>query len=97
MLVTCVYIEVKEEDVADFIAATIKNHESSVKEPGCRRFDFLQSDEDQCRFMLYEAYDSEVAAKAHKETEHYLEWRAAVASFMAIARRGVTYSAIRPK
>ncbi|MFA6034434.1 MAG: antibiotic biosynthesis monooxygenase [Myxococcota bacterium] len=96
MLVTCVYIEVKEENVKEFIAATIKNQECSAKEPGCRRFDFLQSDEDQCRFMLYEAYDSEEAAKAHKETAHYMEWRAAVAPHMAVARRGVTYSAIRP-
>ena len=26
------------------------------------------------RFMLYEAYESDEASAAHKETSHYLKW-----------------------
>ncbi len=96
MIVTIVYIKVKQEYLDDFIKATIKNHESSIKEHGNLRFDFLQSVDDPTSFVLYEAYESEEAAKAHKETTHYLEWRKTVENFMAEPRKGVKYKAIKP-
>jgi autoinducer 2-degrading protein len=96
MVVTTVMIRVKEQHVDDFIGATIINHEASVKEPGNRRFDLLQQADDPTRFILYEAYDSEGAASAHKETGHYKTWRDTVAPYMAVPRQGVKYFAIRP-
>lgn len=53
MLVTMVHVQVKPENVQDFIAATRLNHESSVRENGNRRFDILQSPDDPTRFVLY--------------------------------------------
>jgi autoinducer 2-degrading protein len=96
MLVTCVHVYVKKEHVDDFIAATIKNHEASVKEPGNMRFDVLQSKADPTRFLLYEAYETEETAKAHKETPHYLEWKDAVEDWIETPRAGVPYGVIRP-
>ena len=75
MYVTIVYVHVKPEHVADFIEAIRVNHEGSVREPGNLRFDILQSADDPTRFVAYEAYRDEAAAKAHKETPHYLAWR----------------------
>ena len=46
--------------------------------------------------MIYEAYESEEAAKAHKNTDHYFKWRDAVADFMAEPRLGVKYNIIEP-
>ncbi|VFN00726.1 MAG: Quinol monooxygenase YgiN, partial [Candidatus Kentron sp. G] len=71
MIVTCVTVSVKSENIGDFIEASRKNHEGSIKEPGNMRFDVLQSKDDPSRFLLYEAYENEESAAAHKRTEHY--------------------------
>ena len=46
MHVTLVEIQVRSEQVAMFLAATLRNHEGSIREPGCVRFDVLQSVDD---------------------------------------------------
>jgi (4S)-4-hydroxy-5-phosphonooxypentane-2,3-dione isomerase len=96
MIVTCVYVHVKPDSVDKFILETISNHRKSVKEPGNLRFDFIQQSDDPCRFMIYEAYESEEAAAEHKKTSHYLLWRDAVEDFMAEPRRGVRYKIVEP-
>ena len=79
-----------------FIEATIANHLESVKEPENLRFDFIQQSDDPCRFMIYEAYESDNAAASHKTTPHYLKWRDTVKDYMAEPRRGVKYNIIEP-
>jgi (4S)-4-hydroxy-5-phosphonooxypentane-2,3-dione isomerase len=96
MLVTCVLINVKPDAVQSFIKATIENHLESAKETGNLRFDFIQQADDPCRFMLYEAYESEEAAAAHKNTVHYIKWRDSVKDYMADPRQGVRYNIIEP-
>ena len=97
MIVNCVYIHVKPDIVRKFVEVTTANHLESVKEPGNLRFDLIQQTEDPCRFMLYEAYESEDAAANHKTTPHYLKWREAVKDFMAEPRSGIKYNIIQPK
>jgi autoinducer 2-degrading protein len=96
MHVTLVHVHVKPEAVTEFIDATRANHQASVREPGNLRFEVLRDLEDPTRFILYEAYLDEAAARAHKETSHYLTWRAAVEGWMAEPRRGVRYDALFP-
>jgi autoinducer 2-degrading protein len=96
MIVTAVTVWVKPDHIEDFIAATIANHERSVKEPGNLRFDVLQSHDDPCRFLLYEGYESTDAAALHKETAHYRVWRDMVAEWMAKPREGISHRVIRP-
>jgi autoinducer 2-degrading protein len=96
MIVTIVHVNVKAGHVAEFIDATEKNHHLSVKEPGNLRFDVLQMGEDPTRFALYEAYEDEGSAAAHKLTAHYLEWRETVAPWMAEPRKGTRYDALLP-
>ncbi len=96
MFVTTVLVKVKKEHIEDFIEATKKNHEESIKEPGNLRFDILQKIEDPTEFLMYEAYESEEDAKAHKETEHYRVWRDTVAPYMAKPREGIKYRSICP-
>ena len=96
MHVTLVHIHVDPDHVDDFVAATRLNHESSIREPGNLRFDVLRSTEDPTRFVLYEAYVSAEAARAHKEEPHYLRWRDAVADWMAEPRVGVPYVGLLP-
>jgi autoinducer 2-degrading protein len=96
MIVTCVYIHVLPEAVEKFIKATSENHTESVKEKGNLRFDLIQKADDNCSFMLYEAYETEEAAAAHKNTPHYNKWRETVQDFMAEPRTGVRYKIIEP-
>jgi autoinducer 2-degrading protein len=96
MIVTAVHVYVKPDHIDDFIEACRKNHFSSVKEPGNMRFDVLQDAGDASKFVLYEAYENEQSAAAHKQTDHYLEWRETVADWMARPREGIKYTGICP-
>jgi len=96
MIVTCVYICVKTDYIDNFIRATTENHQQSVQEPGNLRFDLLCDAQDKQRFMIYEAYESEESAAAHKCTLHYLKWRDIVADWMEEPRTGVKYNIVAP-
>jgi (4S)-4-hydroxy-5-phosphonooxypentane-2,3-dione isomerase len=96
VVVTIVEVHVRPEHVDRFIAATVENHKGSIQEPGNMRFDVLQSHQDPCLFFLYEAYDSEESAGAHKSTSHYTRWRDTVGPWMAVPRKGTAYRVIRP-
>jgi autoinducer 2-degrading protein len=97
MHVTLVHVHVKPEFVAAFVDASRANHEASIHEPGNIRFDVLRSADDPNRFVLYEAYVDGAAAAAHKQTAHYLAWRAAVEPWMAEPRTGVRYDGVLPE
>ena len=97
MHVTLVHVRVKPDRVAEFVEATRRNHEASVAEPGNRRFDVLQSNDDASAFVLYEAYASAADAAAHKETAHYRVWRETVADWMAEPRRGIGFKGLFPR
>jgi len=86
--VTLVHVQVVPGQEEAFVSQTLENQRLSRQEPGCLRFDVLQDPEDATRFILYEVFESQDGAKAHKETDHYLKWREAVATMMAQPRRG---------
>jgi quinol monooxygenase YgiN len=46
--------------------------------------------------VLVEVYRDENAAAAHKETQHYKEWRDTVADMMAEPRKGIRYANVFP-
>jgi autoinducer 2-degrading protein len=97
MHVTLVHVHVKPGSVEAFIEARRNNHENSVREPGNLRFDVLQDPQDPARFILYEAYADADAAKAHKDTAHYLAWRETVAEMMVEPRQGLPYLGLFPQ
>ena len=97
MHVTLVHVQVLAQHVDAFLDATRANHEASIREPGNVRFDVLRSVEDPTRFVLYESYVDEAAARAHKETAHYLDWRSTVEPWLAEPRRGVRYEGLLPE
>lgn len=96
MIVTFVHVWVKQKHIREFIEASKVNHAESVKEPGNLRFDILQDAGDAAKFVLYEAYDSEDAVAAHKETPHYKAWRETVADWMAKPRKGEKHIIVAP-
>ena len=56
----------------------------------------LQDPNDETHFILYEAYQSEAGAAAHKKTTHYLTWRETVAPWMVKPREGLPYKVLAP-
>jgi autoinducer 2-degrading protein len=96
MTVTFVHAYVKPEFISDFIEATRINHENSLKESGNLRFDILQDANDPGKFVLYEAYNSQEAVLAHKDTPHYNQWRDTVAPWMEKPREGIKHKLLFP-
>jgi (4S)-4-hydroxy-5-phosphonooxypentane-2,3-dione isomerase len=96
MIATCVYVEVKSEFINEFILACEKNYLLSIQEDGNLRFDVIQETDNLCKFLLYEAYNSESSAAVHKNTAHYLEWRATVEKMMAKPRYGIKHKILFP-
>jgi len=96
MLVVHVHVQVKPDCIDAFKAATLENAGSSVREPGIAMFDVIQQRDDPTRFVLIEAYRDADAPARHKETDHYIAWRDAVAAMMAEPRRSVRYDNIFP-
>jgi (4S)-4-hydroxy-5-phosphonooxypentane-2,3-dione isomerase len=96
MIIALVHVHVKAESVDGFSRATVVNASHSVKEPGIARFDVIQQRDDPTRFVLIEAYRTEAAVIAHKETAHYLAWRESVTPMMAEPRTFVRHVNIAP-
>ena len=97
MFVTLVHVHVKPEFVDAFLDATRANHEGSVREPGNVRWDVLRSVEDPTRFVLYEWYIDEDAARAHKETAHDCGRRDPDTGCLVEPRVPVRYDGIFPE
>lgn len=86
MQILVVNIHIKPECVDAFIEATRINASNSRNEPGVARFDFIQENDNPTHFMLIEAYRTEDAIAAHKQTEHYNTWAEVVKDMFAEAR-----------
>jgi autoinducer 2-degrading protein len=66
-----------------FKEALLKKAFNSSLEPGVARFDVLQDQQDDSKFVLIEIFKNETASAAHEETTHYMEWKETVADMMA--------------
>lgn len=96
MLIVHVFVQVKAGHEKEFELATSANARESVKEPGIARFDVVRQADDPTRFVLVEAYRTDDAPAAHKETAHYKAWRDAVEPWMAVPRSSLKYREIHP-
>ena len=84
-----VKIFIKEECIEDFKKISFYNSENSRQEPGCLRFDVLQSEDNPALFFLYEIYKGDEDIAHHRTTEHYQKWRDTVADMMSQPREVV--------
>lgn len=58
----------------DFLDMIEKNAIGSRGEPGCQRFDVLQSQDQSNKFFFYEVYDDSDGIAFHKTQDHYKAW-----------------------
>jgi len=91
MLIVQVNVLVKPDGVDAFIAATLKNAAASLTEPGIARFDVIRDAQAPNHFVLVEVYRDAAAPAEHKVTNHYAEWRDAVADLMQQPRTSVRF------
>ena len=94
MFIAAVHVYIKPDKVDEFIAGIKANHEGSIAEPGCLRFDVAQSKEDPTEFLLWEVYLDEEAAAFHKTTPHYLAFKERMPELMAKDRRSDLFDGI---
>jgi autoinducer 2-degrading protein len=74
MIPVMVWYQLNPDYLEDGIQLSLDYARSSVSEdPGCRRFDVIQDQENPTRFAWCEIYDDEDAFEAHKQTEHFQE------------------------
>ena len=57
--------------------------DSCRDEPGCQRFDVLETEGDGNRIVLYEIYDDRAAFQAHLKTGHFARFNEASAALVA--------------
>jgi len=82
-----VQIQIKPENVANFMARALENASAARKEPGCRTFDVLVDPSDRTKVMLYEVYDDEKAFEAHQATPHFKKYLAEAVPLLASRER----------
>ncbi len=77
MFIVLVQVQVKPELLDEFTPAILNNAARSVeRDPGCRRFDVLQREDDRTKWAFYEVYDNENAWVQHRNSAHFLEFKA---------------------
>lgn len=96
LLAVVVHVHVLPADAAAFEAMTLANCRASVREGGVTRFDFLRDLADPLHYVLLEVYNAPEAPAAHKATQHYATWAAAVAPMMAKPRSAERYASLYP-
>ena len=94
MFIAAVHVYIKPDKVDEFIAGIKANHEGSIAEPGCLRFDVAQSKDDPTEFLLWEVYVDEAANAFHKTTPHYLAFKEKMPELMAKDRHSDLFDGI---
>jgi len=74
MYIQVVYLEVKAEQRHALLAEAKLNVQASRQENGVIQFDLLQKADNPDKLMLFEAYQTEADAEAHRHTAHFRRW-----------------------
>lgn len=69
-------VEIKKECVEEFLKVMEADAQGSRAEPGCLRFDLLRDEENPCKFITYEVFESAAAIEAHRDMPHTKAWGA---------------------
>jgi autoinducer 2-degrading protein len=84
MYVIVVSTEIKPEHRQDFIKAALQDgHDSSLNEPGTRRFELIEDENNPNLFYFMEVYEDKAAFNAHGDGPYFKAFIAAVAGYEA--------------
>jgi (4S)-4-hydroxy-5-phosphonooxypentane-2,3-dione isomerase len=92
-----VVVRVKPDRREEFLSAIGRQGDASRElEPGCLRFELLESRDDPLEFLIFEVYDTpDDYHSAHRETPHYAEWTQVAAEVLEGERVVTGYTPVR--
>lgn len=93
-LTIVVHVEIASDRVEEFLRVMKFDAEESRKEPGCLRFDLLQENGSDNKFVFYESYEDAAAFDFHKETPHYKAWADFKASGGVLNQEATKYTGV---
>jgi len=94
MFALMVEVEVRRDLLPAFERAVVVNAQESVRrDRGCLRFDVLRVADDETRWVFYEVYDDEASWQQHRQSEHFLSYKA-VADRALVSRRATVLTPI---
>jgi autoinducer 2-degrading protein len=73
--VSAVDLEIVPEHLTKFLEALKENGAATIKEPGCLRYDIVQSTANQNQIFIYEVYADEAAVAFHRGTPHFKKYQ----------------------
>jgi quinol monooxygenase YgiN len=83
LYVAAIDLDIVPAEIEKFKAALMENAAASVKEPGCREFNIHVLASNPNHIFIYEVYDNEAAAQAHRTTDHFKKYAATTANMVA--------------
>jgi autoinducer 2-degrading protein len=81
-IVNAIDLEIAPAEMDKFLVAIKENGAATVKEPGCQRFDIMVLAGKPNQVFLYEVYDNDAAAQAHRQTDHFKKYAATTANMV---------------
>lgn len=79
--------EIGPADLEKFLAALKENGVATTKEAGCRQFEISQSASNPNQIFIYEVYENEAAAQAHRGSDHFKKYVAAIKDIAVVKRQ----------
>jgi len=92
-LVNVVEYDIAPGQIDAYLAALKENGAATVREPGCHEFNILVSQKEPNHVLIFEVYDDAAAAQAHRETEHFKKYAAAIKD-MVVKREVRPFSSV---
>ncbi len=84
MEILMVRVNVKPEHLDAFLPEVIDDAKGSIaQEPGCRRFDVIQDEDEPTKIGLCEVYNDQAAVDDHLSRPHFLHYRDTTADWIA--------------
>ena len=81
-IANAVDLDIAPAELDKYLAAVKENGAASIKEPGCREYNIMISATNPNHVFLFEVYDNDTAAQAHRATEHFKKYVATTANMV---------------
>jgi quinol monooxygenase YgiN len=76
-LINAINLDIAPDQFDKFMAAAKENAVASAKDPGCREFSIVVSQDDPHHIMFFEVYDNAAGLDFHRQTEHFKKFQEA--------------------
>jgi len=81
-IINAVDLDIAPAELDKYLAAVKENGAATIKEPGCREYHIMVSATNPNNVLLFEVYDNDAAAQAHRATEHFKKYAATTANMV---------------